>query len=131
MYKRSAWESLGGYDETLNYQEDHDFWIRFISEFKVHNVNLPLMYYRQHNDNMSKNLTGRLEARYQVKKKFVNRNLSDEVADQEVLCVVPARTEERFDGPVQANEPLSLRSIGGRPLIECLRLIRRQQQITS
>jgi len=67
MYRRSAWEQIGGYNESLNYQEDYDFWIKFITEYDVHNVNLPLMYYRQHGSSMSTNFTARMNARRDVK----------------------------------------------------------------
>lgn len=118
MYRKSAWEEIGGYDEGLDYQEDYDFWIRFVNEFTVHNVDLPLMYYRQHDENMSRNLSGRLEARYNVKRKFVEENLAVETEDQEVLCVIPARAEQRVESPEAYEKPLSLWPIDGRPLIE-------------
>jgi len=118
MYRRDAWDAIGGYDEGLNYQEDYDFWIRFINQFSVQNVNLPLMYYRQHSENMSQNLSGRLEARNEVKKRFVDQNLSETLADQEVLCVIPARGERRIDLPFDNDRPFALQPLHGRPIIE-------------
>jgi len=121
MYRKSAWEEIGGYDETLDYQEDYDFWIRFISEFEVRNVNLPLMYYRQHSTNMSHNLSGRLEARYEVKRKFVERKLATKLDGLDVLCVIPARAERRVE-PSMADDatdrPLALQELKGRSLID-------------
>jgi len=117
LYRRSAWEALGGYDESLDYQEDYDFWIRFINEFDVHNINLPLMYYRRHGENMSNNLSGRLNARNNVKAKFVEENLSSSLEEKEVLCIVPARAEQRIDGD-ENESPLALRGLNGRPLID-------------
>lgn len=122
MYRKSAWEAIGGYTEDLNYQEDYDFWIRFINGFTVRNVNLPLMYYRQHDDNMSDNLHGRLNARRRVKRQFVDVNLAAKLADVEVLGIIPARAEQRFDSPDSAHgtvtTPLALQEVSGRPLIE-------------
>lgn len=122
MYRKSAWEELGGYNESLNYQEDYDFWIRFISEFDVRNVNLPLMYYRQHGDSMSTNLSGRLDARRSVKREFVDSQFGEELADRSVLAVIPARAERRIDAPERVGdpldgEPLALYELDGRPLI--------------
>ena len=123
MYRKAAWDRLDGYNEDLSYQEDYDFWIRFISEFDVRNVNLPLMYYRQHGESMSTNLSGRLDARQSVKREFVEETLADELADREVLAVIPARDERRVTSPDGIADPLSdgplaLWEIDGRPLLE-------------
>ena len=77
LYRRSCYEAIGGYNETLSYQEDYDFWIRFIDKFHVYNVQLPLMYYRQHRGSMSTNTTPRMRARRQVKRKFVEHKYQD------------------------------------------------------
>lgn len=109
MYRRWCFEALGGYDETLRYQEDYDFWIRFIDRFNVYNVNLPLLYYRQHDRNMSRNFDGRMEARRQVKKKFVDAKGTRN--SKCVLGVIPAMARLR-DG-----QKLPLFKLGGRPLM--------------
>lgn len=122
MYRRSAWEAIGGYNEDLDYQEDYDFWVRFINEYTVRNVNLPLMYYRQHGDNMSANLSGRLDARRDVKSEFVETNLPAKLEDTEVLGIIPARAETRFEAPSTSEkgvtDPLALHEISGHPLLE-------------
>jgi CMP-N-acetylneuraminic acid synthetase len=123
MYRKSAWEQLGGYKESLSYQEDYDFWIRFINKFDVHNINLPLMYYRQHGDSMSTNLSGRLNARRSLKGDFVENTLGDQLPAQEVLAVIPARKEQRVQAPdfiddSLNNQPLALYEVGGQTLLE-------------
>lgn len=115
MYRRSTWEDIGGYNESLSYQEDYDFWIRFISEFEVHNVNLPLMYYRQHGSSMSTNFAERMNARRDVKREFVENKLG--LDGQEVLGVIPARREARVDAPDDEIDNLALTEIGGMPLV--------------
>jgi N-acylneuraminate cytidylyltransferase/CMP-N,N'-diacetyllegionaminic acid synthase len=116
MYRRSAWEQIGGYNESLDYQEDYDFWIKFITKFDVHNVNLPLMYYRQHGSSMSTNFSARMNARRDVKRSFVETNSTFE--DTEVLGIIPARAEDRIDLPSDVDGPLSLVEIDDRPLID-------------
>lgn len=118
MYRREAWEAIGGYNESLSYQEDYDFWIKFIAEFNVHNVNLPLMYYRQHGSSMSTNFSERMNARRDLKTEFVEENLDTEEVD--VLGVIPARQESRIDPPNTAEsvDNLALTEVNGRPLIE-------------
>ena len=120
MYRKSAWHAIGGYNESLDYQEDYDFWIRFINEFTVANVNLPLMYYRQHDSNMSDNLSGRLESRRQVKKTFVETHLTDKLESEEVLGIIPARDELRMDpsaASIDPDRPLALQEVEGHPLL--------------
>jgi CMP-N-acetylneuraminic acid synthetase len=92
MYRRQCWQTIGGYNETLRYQEDYDFWIKFIERYTVRNVSLPLMYYRQHGNNMSRNWGARMEARRQVKERFVRENRDR--FNQTVLAVVPARGDQ-------------------------------------
>jgi CMP-N-acetylneuraminic acid synthetase len=109
MFRRWCHEALGGYDESLRYQEDYDFWVRFIDRFNVYNVNLPLLYYRQHDLNMSRNFEGRMEARRRVKEKFMEAKGGRD--SKRVLAVIPAMARLR-DGQ---KLPLSL--LGGRPLL--------------
>jgi CMP-N-acetylneuraminic acid synthetase len=121
MYRRSAWEAISGYTESLDYQEDYDFWVRFINEYTVRNVNLPLMYYRQHDTNMSDNLSGRLDARRDIKSEFVEMNLGEQLNETEVLGIVPVRAEQRIDPPESAHDtvtsPLALHDVAGQPLL--------------
>ena len=98
MYRRRCWEAIGGYNESLRYQEDYDFWINFIERFTVRNVSLPLMYYRQHGRSMSRNWDARMNARRSVKERFVRENR--ESFDKEVLAVVPARSDKLDDRKV-------------------------------
>lgn len=118
MYRKEAWEAIGRYNESLSYQEDYDFWIKFIAEFDVHNVNLPLMYYRQHGSSMSTNFSERMNARRDVKQEFVEQNI--ELGEINVLGVIPARRESRVDPPEPGKsiENLALAEIEGRPLVE-------------
>jgi CMP-N-acetylneuraminic acid synthetase/GT2 family glycosyltransferase len=91
MYRRTCFEAIGGYNESIRYQEDYDFWIKFIEKFQVHNVSLPLMYYRQHASSMSTNRDARMRVRREVKRKFVSEH-RDEMS-RRVLAVIPARAD--------------------------------------
>lgn len=109
MYRRSCYEAIGGYNESLRYQEDYDFWMRFIEKFKVYNINLPLMYYRQHDSSMSKNQEGRMAARRFVKKSFVeSRGLNHK---KKVLAIIPAMAYLR------SGIKLPTYNLSGKPVI--------------
>lgn len=109
MFRRSCFDALGGYDERLRYQEDYDFWVRFVDRFNVYNVNLPLVYYRQHDRNMSRNFDGRMDARRRVKERFVETK--GVRGSRSVMAVVPAMAN------VRNGAKLPLLPVGGRPLL--------------
>jgi glycosyltransferase involved in cell wall biosynthesis/CMP-N-acetylneuraminic acid synthetase len=118
MYRKGAWKAIGGYNESLEYQEDYQFWINFITEFDVYNINLPLMYYRQHDSSMSTNFAARMDARRDVKRDFVNTRIdTDELT---VLGIIPARRESRVSLPNHEDtiDNLALSEIAGRPLLD-------------
>lgn len=109
MYRRRAYDAIGGYNKRLKYREDYDFWLRFTKKFKVYNVNIPLMYYRQHRESMSKNIEPRLQAHRKVKEDFVERY--KKVGDKKILCIIPAEAGSRIGWQIP------LRQLNKRPLI--------------
>ena len=109
MFRRECFDLIGGYDERLKYQEDYDFWIRFVDKFNVYNVNLPLMYYRKHNLNMSNNFHARMEARRHVKRKIVEKK--KDILEKNIIAVIPAM------GLFRNREKMAIKPLGGKPLI--------------
>jgi CMP-N-acetylneuraminic acid synthetase/GT2 family glycosyltransferase len=107
MYRRTCYDSIGGYNEALRYQEDYDFWIRFIEKFNVYNVNLPLMYYRKHDKSMSNNLFPRMATRRRVKNSFAQSKEKQPL----VLAVIPTRSDD-WNG-----KALALKELCGKPVI--------------
>src|SRR5262249_22533570 len=91
MYRRRCFDALGGYDASLRYQEDYDFWVRFIEKFEVRNISLPLMYYRQHGRSMSRNFEARMQSRRGVKKRFVRAHRKP--LQGPIYAIVPARSD--------------------------------------
>jgi N-acylneuraminate cytidylyltransferase len=74
-------------------------------------VSLPLMYYRQHGNSMSRNWGPRAEARRQVKERFVREHRDR--FNQTVLAVIPARADSL------GQRKLPLLPFGERTLLEC------------
>lgn len=107
MYRRSCYDAIGGYNENLKYQEDYDFWIRFIDKFNVYNINLPLMYYRRHDKSMSTNESPRMTARRQVKNHFAKKK----GFKPKVLGIIPAKGQD-LNGKC-----LALKELAGKPVI--------------
>ncbi|MBF0146490.1 MAG: glycosyltransferase [Magnetococcales bacterium] len=73
LYRRSCWREIGGYNESLRYQEDFDFWLKFTERFQTRRVPYPLYYYRRLPGSMSGNRQPRADARRQVKREAVRR----------------------------------------------------------
>jgi len=112
MFRRKCFDEIGGYTEKPGYTEDYDFWIKFISKFKVKNINLPLMYYRRHRGSMSSDRKWKTGAIRHVKREFVKTNLQSKIRNMKIIGIIPARAESRINGG-----KLALRKLAGKPLI--------------
>jgi len=107
LYRRSCFDALGGYNETLRYQEDYDFWLRFTERFRAWAVGLPLLFYRQHGNSMSKSRANRAAARRYVKREFTR--MHRQPGGQAAVCVIPGI----WPGVPDRSPALLCREIGG------------------
>ena len=55
MIRKENLLDIGGYDEEFNCQDGYYLWLKFIKKYVVRNVNLPLFYYRQHQNSLTNN----------------------------------------------------------------------------
>ncbi len=101
MVRRECLVALDGYDELYHCQDGWDLWVRFIKKYGVANINLPLFYYRQHNNSLSGNEERILSTRANILKKNAN-NLR---GTTNCIAVVPIRGE-KLDSFSLALEPL-------------------------
>lgn len=72
-----VWRKLGGYDATIAYSEDYDFWIRFFcTRPKIEYRHTPLSAYRFSADHQSKSkhLDKKILSRIQIAEKFFNNS---------------------------------------------------------
>lgn len=111
LYRRSCYDAIGGYDETLRYQEDFDFWLRFTRRFAAFGVGLPLLSYRRHTASMSQHLAERSAARRYVKRLFASAH--KQLGGEQVLVVVPAT----WPGSFGRDERLLCQPLGGSSLL--------------
>lgn len=88
MIRRDFLLNLGGYDESYSCQDGYELWIKFISHYKVFNINKPLFSYRQHGNNLTTNETKILETRYRIKNNFIDNN---KIVTPKTLAVIPVR----------------------------------------
>lgn len=87
MVRLSYLINVGGYNENFNCQDGYELWIKFISRYKVTNINTPLFYYRRHSNNLTNNEEKILQTRKEIKELFVRQNHSLPTT----LCVIPVR----------------------------------------
>jgi cellulose synthase/poly-beta-1,6-N-acetylglucosamine synthase-like glycosyltransferase len=53
MYRRTAWEDVGGYTEAMKGFEDWEFWIKLVEkDYTFRKINEVLYYHHVHEDNM-------------------------------------------------------------------------------
>ena len=108
MVRRECLHALEGYDETYNCQDGWDLWLRFIENYGVQNVNLPLFYYRQH----GANLTGDKSHLFSTRADILSKKVTRDTKPLNCIAVIPVRGSQ--------IEPVSyaLRPLGGKALID-------------
>lgn len=80
-------KDLGGYNESFTCQDGYDLWIKFITHYKVTNINKPLFSYRRHGNNLTNNEGRILSTRQKIKEHYVSQYF--EVSD--TLLIIPVR----------------------------------------
>jgi glycosyltransferase involved in cell wall biosynthesis len=58
MVRRSIFETMGGFDEKLAYNEEYDLWLRITRDYPVLHVARPDVLYRLHGNNISRSRDG-------------------------------------------------------------------------
>ena len=66
MFRKELLVDIGLYDESFKAREEEDLRKRFLSKYKINNIELPLYRYHLHDENM----TGNLDLMNKYKKKF-------------------------------------------------------------
>ena len=109
MIRKECLIAIGGYDERFECQDGYDLWIKFLRRYKPYNVNIPLFYYRQHADSLTRDYGKILRTRKEIKREFVENHLNGEIP--KTLAVIPA---------IKASNvfpEIALKEIAGKPLI--------------
>lgn len=87
MIRLSFLKKLGGYNESFTCQDGYDLWIKFVTHYKVTNINRPLFYYRRHGNNLTTNESRILATRIKIKEAFVREHF----ALPTTLAIIPVR----------------------------------------
>ena len=107
MIRKSFLKKIGGYDESFTRHDGYDLWLSSIKKTVIQNVNLPLFYYRKHNNNLTKNFNKIINTKSLIlKKKLVNqKNIFKTIA------IIPTR------GNFNEKDNLCLKKIDKKELI--------------
>jgi glycosyltransferase involved in cell wall biosynthesis len=87
MIRLAFLKNLGGYNESFTCQDGYDLWIKFVTHYKVANINKPLFSYRRHGSNLTTNEGRILDTRKKIKEAFVDQYLQT----PETLAIIPIR----------------------------------------
>lgn len=88
MIRTDILKEIGGYDQTLTCQDGWDLWLKVINNYSVRNINLPLFYYRQHSNSLTKNEEKILYNRSVLLEKNANKTSNKELS---VIAILPVR----------------------------------------
>jgi len=87
MIRLDFLKALGRYNENYTCQDGYELWVKFISKYKVKNVNKPLFNYRQHGNNLTSNEEKILKTRAQIHKEYVKESPKN----LKTLVIIPIR----------------------------------------
>jgi len=114
MWRKAVLLELGGYSEDITCQDGYDIWFRFLESHKADNINLPLFYYRQHPDSLTKNEKRILKTRQEIKRKYIERKKEKNGDFQQInrIAIIPVRSHSNV------TTKMALSKIARRPMID-------------
>ncbi len=127
LIKRSVFDTVGTFDESLHFGEDWDMWLRIAEKYDVDFVNEPLVHVRRHAENQTNALdnvflgeidffnkwTERISGKYQTPKRW-----ADQIAFHIVIKLGrPAFIRTAFGKLSPEAKKMIFRSTGGSALL--------------
>ncbi len=107
LIRKNCLEKIGGYNEKYDRQDGYYLWIKFIQKYKVLNINLPLFFYRKHDNSLSNNEEKILSTRSNI----IKSNLSKKSLKKRALAILPIRGLKINPGSYV------LKKLKGKPLV--------------
>jgi len=93
LMRKEILEKIGGYREDLGAQDGYDIWSKLTVDHKCANINLPLFYYRKHQNNLTNNFHHILSARRRIKMDNIINQLHE---FSPIIAVIPCRRNFDF-----------------------------------
>lgn len=92
MFRKSCLLKINGYDESITRQDGYELWLRFIQNFEINNINVPVFYYRQHQQSLTKDEKKLLNTRAKILESHANKYSNKK--DRKFFAIVPIRGSE-------------------------------------
>jgi len=109
LIRKSIFKEIDGYREDLGVQDGFDLWTQVHTKYKCDNVNLPLFYYRRHDQNTTNNASVIFGARRKIKQDSAAELLENV---RPISVVIPCRQHYDF------KEDLWKVELGGETLLK-------------
>ncbi|MCR9253061.1 MAG: glycosyltransferase [bacterium] len=108
MIRRDFLLSLNGYNEDYSCQDGYELWIKFISAYKVRNINTALFFYRRHGANLTGNEERILTTRAKIKDDYLDQSKTKTKS----AAIIPIRGEN------SQNHTTAFEQIGDKTLLD-------------
>lgn len=105
LIRKDCLESMGGYEEKLRAHDGYELWIRFIKQFKVSNIRLPLFYYRKHGNSITSNKNRIIKVREEI------FQIHTQNIEMNGVAIIPIRATEE-------NRELCLTELKGKKVVD-------------
>lgn len=92
MFRTKFLRAVGGYDETISRQDGYELWFRFIKEYEIRNINIPIFYYRKHGSSLTDKSEELLSTRSYILKRIVERE--NKPFTKKAVAIFPIRGEK-------------------------------------
>jgi len=85
IIQRDIFTEIGGFDESFNYVEDYELWLRLTSKYEIGYINEKLVIkYGGHKDQLSRRIDGIEKYRMMALEKFIKNNHSNDLLKEHV-----------------------------------------------
>ena len=89
LFKTDNLKEVGGYLENVDAQDGWDLWYKLYKKVGAMSIDLPIFYYRQHNESLSTNNDRLLNARVKIFEEIRNKTYNQ--SNPTVLAVIPVK----------------------------------------
>ena len=89
LFRTRALKNAGGYSEDVNAQDGWDLWYKLADRIGATNIQVPIFYYRQHGESLSRDSKRLLQARSKIFEQISNKLEGDYKST--TLAVIPVK----------------------------------------
>ncbi len=89
LFRTRALKNAGGYSEDVNAQDGWDLWYKLADRIGATNIQVPIFYYRQHGESLSRDNKRLLQARSKIFEQISNKLEGDYKST--TLAVIPVK----------------------------------------